>query len=163
MPRGRCNSCVLKMTFLRRKLGNVRSFGFLKPIWWHLVTKIRRGHLLDRVPLLEYKHKYGIWASSWDYGTCHIGDQWRLRRTWASVQSHQSICCSHAWSRRRVRPKTRHLAPLDGCAWPHWMGRLKNELTEDKKYHNLMRWLIWCLRTLGRYDVIVINMSHIIK
>ena len=28
----------------------------------------------------------------------------------------------------------------------HWMAtyeHLKNELTEDKKYHNLMRWLIW--------------------
>ena len=29
--------------------------------------------------------------------------------------------------------KIRHLAPLDGCA-----SRLKNEFTEDEKYHNLM-------------------------
>ena len=41
-------------------------------------------------------------------------------------------------SRRRVRPKIRHLA--------HWMAahaHLKNEFTEDKKYHNLMRWIIY--------------------
>ena len=38
--------------------------------------------------------------------------------------------------RRRLRPKIRHLAPLDGrvCA-------SKNEFTEDEKCHNLMRWL----------------------
>ena len=38
-------------------------------------------------------------------------------------------------SRRRVRSKIRHLA--------HWMAahaHLKNEFTEDEKYHNLMRW-----------------------
>ena len=39
-------------------------------------------------------------------------------------------------SRRRARPKTRHLAPLDGCAC------VKNEFTEDEKCHNLMSWLI---------------------
>ena len=41
-------------------------------------------------------------------------------------------------SRRMVRPKIRNLAPLDGCAC-----RLKNEFTEDEKYHNLMRRLKW--------------------
>ena len=40
-------------------------------------------------------------------------------------------------SRQRVRSKIRHLAPLDGCA----CARLKNEFTEDEKYHNLMIWL----------------------
>ena len=39
-------------------------------------------------------------------------------------------------SRRRVRPKFRHLAPLD-AAHVH----LRNEFTEDEKRHNLMRWL----------------------
>ena len=34
-----------------------------------------------------------VWASAWDYGTCHIGNQQRLRR-----------------------PKVQHLAPMDGCA-----------------------------------------------
>ena len=80
-------------------------------------------------------------ASLWDYGTYHIGDQWRLRRACASAQSRQSLCCLHTWlidccftarqpkeaiscriahmkygSRRMVWPKIRHLAPLDDCA-----------------------------------------------
>ena len=57
-------------------------------------------------------------------GTYHIGDQRRLRR-------------AKYGSRRRVRPKIRRLAPLDAVH-----ARLKNEFTEDEKYHNLMRWLI---------------------
>ena len=40
-------------------------------------------------------------------------------------------------SRQRVRPKSRHLAPLDVC--------LKNEFMEDEKCHNLMTWLICTL------------------
>ena len=39
-----------------------------------------------------------ILASSWDYGTYHIGDQRRLRRACASAQSHQGLRCSHTWS-----------------------------------------------------------------
>ena len=38
-------------------------------------------------------------------------------------------------SRERVRPKIRH--------WMAVHARLKNEFTEDKKYHNLMSWLIY--------------------
>ena len=41
-------------------------------------------------------------------------------------------------SSRRVRPKFRHLLPLNAC--------LKNEFTEDEKYHNLMRWLLTFLK-----------------
>ena len=39
-------------------------------------------------------------------------------------------------SRRRVQPKIRHLAPLDGCVctFEEWV-------TENEKSHNLMRWL----------------------
>ena len=37
-------------------------------------------------------------ASSWDYGTYHIGDQRRLRRACTSAQSHQSLPCSYTWS-----------------------------------------------------------------
>ena len=43
-------------------------------------------------------HVVSIWASSWDYGTYHIGDQRRLRRVCASAQSRQSLHCSHTWS-----------------------------------------------------------------
>ena len=39
-------------------------------------------------------------------------------------------------SRRRVRPKIRHLASLDCCACV-----FDDEFTEDEKYHNLIRWL----------------------
>ena len=41
-------------------------------------------------------------------------------------------------SRRRVPPKIRHLAPLDGCTctFEEWIWR-------TKKYHNLMTWLKW--------------------
>ena len=38
------------------------------------------------------------WASSWDYGTYHIGDQRRHRWACTSVQSSQSLRCSHALS-----------------------------------------------------------------
>ena len=38
------------------------------------------------------------WASSWDYGSYHIGDQRRLRRACASAQSRQSLRCSHTWT-----------------------------------------------------------------
>ena len=38
-------------------------------------------------------------------------------------------------SRRRVRPKIRHLAYLDGCA-----SRLKNEFTEDKIINAIISW-----------------------
>ena len=37
-----------------------------------------------------------------------------------------------------MQPKIRHLASLDGCACT-----LKNEFT-DEKYHDLVRWLIYC-------------------
>ena len=39
-------------------------------------------------------------------------------------------------SRRKVQPKIRHLAPMDGhaCAF-------EEKCTEDEKCHNLMRWL----------------------
>ena len=46
------------------------------------------------------------WASSWDYDTCRIGDQRRLRRACASAQSRQTLHYSHKYSsRRRFRPK----------------------------------------------------------
>ena len=55
-----------------------------------------------------------IWASSWDYGTYHIGDQRRLRRACASAPS--LFAHMEYGSRQRVRPKIRQLAPLGGCA-----------------------------------------------
>ena len=60
--------------------------------------------LLRKTTLAVYN-----WASSWDYGTYHIGDQGRLRQACTYVQSRQSLVV-------RARPKIRHLDPLDGCA-----------------------------------------------
>ena len=40
-------------------------------------------------------HLVYIWASSWDYGTYHIGNPRRFRQACASAQSHQSLRCSH--------------------------------------------------------------------
>ena len=81
------------------------------------------------------------WASTWDYGTYHIGDQRRLRRACISAQSRQSLRCLHTCSMevdRGCNQKIRHLA-----AWMAAHVRLKNELTENKKYHNLMSWFNW--------------------
>ena len=67
------------------------------------------------------RHKYcwlhlAIWASSWDYGTYHIG---------SSAVSPEPLLFAHMkyGSRRRVQPKIRHLAPLDGCtcAYEEWV------------------------------------------
>ena len=75
-------------------------------------------------------------ASPWDYGTYHIGDQWRLR--WACAVSPEPSLFAHMKyeRRRRVRRKNRHLAPQ---TLAH--ARLKNEFREDETYHNLMSWL----------------------
>ena len=70
-----------------------------------------------------------------------------LRRACVSAQSRQSLRCLHTWSMEadeRVRPKIRHLAPLDGC--------LKNEFKEDEKCHNLMSWF----KSFFIYDLITI-------
>ena len=62
-----------------------------------------------------------IWASSWGYGTYRIGDQQRVRHPpEPSLFTHMN--CR---SRQRVRPKIRHLAPLDGwaCVLEEWIYR----------------------------------------
>ena len=48
-------------------------------------------------------------------------------------------------SRRRVRPKIRHLA-----RWIAAHACLKNEFMEDKKCHNLMTWLK-CKKCIGKW------------
>ena len=73
-----------------------------------------------------------IWASSWDYGTYHIGDQRRLRWACASALSRQSLPFAHMWfgSRQTVRSKIMHLAPLDGytCVWRMSLRRTKKAI-----------------------------------
>ena len=90
----------------------ITTFWIKNCLVWHMCTTFMVKHLaendvecwprnvikdfviscmgLSDTPL--YKTK---WASSWDYDTYHIGEQWRLRRDHASVQSRQSLRCSH--------------------------------------------------------------------
>ena len=73
---------------------------------------------------------FNFWASSWDYGTYHIGDQRRLRRACASAHSRLSLRCSHTWTMEVDEgsdQKIWHLAPLDGstCAFKEWFGERK--------------------------------------
>ena len=63
------------------------------------------------IPLINHN-----WASLWDFGTYHIGNQWRLRRACAVAPEPSLFTHMKYGSRRRVQPKIRHLASLDGCA-----------------------------------------------
>ena len=56
------------------------------------------------------------------------------------AQSRQSLRCSHTWS-MEVDEGSNQSSDI----YPHWMAthaHLKNDFTEDHKYHNLMTWLI---------------------
>ena len=107
---------------------------FLRKIWVTVcfLTWISKSQFSQAVCFNELWLAHWVstnkWASSWDYGTYHTGDQWRLRRACAFTQSRQSLCCSHTvlpkpllfahmkyGSRWKVRPNIRHLASLDGC------------------------------------------------
>ena len=63
-----------------------------------------------------------IWASSWDYGTYGHLSHGRPAKAQASLRiravSPEHLLFAHIkyGSRRRVRPKIRHLTQLDGCA-----------------------------------------------
>ena len=79
------------------------------------------------------------WASLWDYGIYHIGEQRRLRRACASSQSHLSLPCSLTWS-----IEVDEASDQKSDIWSRWMAahaRLKNEFTEGEKCHNLVSWL----------------------
>ena len=66
-------------------------------LWYSLISVLTVCHSV----CIFWKHK---WASSWDYGTYHIGHQRRL------LFAHMND-----GSKWRVQPNIRHLAPLDGC------------------------------------------------
>ena len=90
----------------------------------NLFTSVKSAHIFHHYTNCWLWHwwkteRKEIWASSWDYGTYHIGGQRSLRRACASAQSRQSLRCSHTWSMEVDEgsyQKSRHLAPLDGCA-----------------------------------------------
>ena len=56
----------------------------------------------------------------------------------AVLQEPSLFACMKYGNRRRVRPKIRHLASLEGCAcaFEEWV-------YGGQKYHNLMTWLKW--------------------
>ena len=75
----------------------MRSFSGPDAFPPHLERRIilkRSQNNLGRICLFSNKK----WASSWDYATYHIGEQRRLRRACASVQSPWSLRCLHIWS-----------------------------------------------------------------
>ena len=99
-------------------------------LWWELGTNSLITGPGEWLLFRRFTSKLSwSWASSWDYGTYHIGDQRRLRRDCrrdgACAQSRQSLRCSHNWS--MVWPNIRHLAPLEGCACTQhgWRMRLR--------------------------------------
>ena len=68
---------------------------------YHLNKSLRKEILIRQTYNENFQSKHGRmtkWASSWDYGTYHIGDQRRLRWVCASAQSRLSHPCSHTWS-----------------------------------------------------------------
>ena len=85
----------------------------------------------------------------WFMCTYHIGNQRRLSRTYASAQSRESLRCSLKWSMEvdEESDQTSDLAPL------------KNDFTEDGKYHNLMTWLKWhfTVHSLQNHPCIVLT------
>ena len=80
---------VLNFFFLRR-LENKNM------IFFHLTYTKKSPTIVCVLPNISLL--FLIWASSWDYGTYHIGHQRRLRQTCAFAQSHQSLRCSRKWS-----------------------------------------------------------------
>ena len=69
-------------------------------------------------------------ASSWDYGTCHIGDHRRLKQACAVLPEPSLFKHMKYGGWRKVRPKIRHLAPLDGCTcvWRTSLQRTKSAI-----------------------------------
>ena len=84
---------------------------------------------------------FHIWASSWDYGTYHIGDQRRLRRACGSAQFARAFAIrTHEVWKKTKGPTKNQTSSLTGWLAAH--ARLRNEFLEDEKCHDLMTWLI---------------------
>ena len=98
-----------------------------------------------------------IWASSWDYGTYHTGDQRRLRQACAVSPEPSLFAYIKYGSRRRVRLKVRLLAPLDGCT-----GAFKEWVCGRRKNHNLMRWLLYVFCWFWQNSACLTDLNKII-
>ena len=108
-----------------------------------------------------------MWSSSWDYGTYHIGEQWRLRPACASAQSLQSLRCSHTKS-LEVDERSDQISDIS----PHWMvahARLKNEMAHMSVLFTFS--FVYCSRLvlrLGRIwnsivSALIIVLSYTLK
>ena len=89
------------------------------------------------------------WASSWDYGNYHIGDQPRLWRACTSAQPRQSFCCSLTWI--IVDEGSDQKSDI----WMAAHARLENEFTDDEKCHiswagSIAKWNVrpWKIQSL---------------
>ena len=61
-----------------------------KPLWEpKQLRRTEARHKIRDIQDARFVKSNLKWASSWDYGTYHIGDQRRLRRAFASAQSDQ--------------------------------------------------------------------------
>ena len=65
-----------------------------------LLKSVFNSSMTQNKPILDWQLQTSVinWASSWDYGTYHIGDERRLRQACTCMQSHQSLRCSYTWS-----------------------------------------------------------------
>ena len=87
----------------------------MRPFEFVNISKHERAMIRNWCNQIPYPTQKIKWASSWDYGTYHIGDQRRLRRE-PTLFAYMKY-----GSRRRVLQKIRHLVPLDGCAFEEWV------------------------------------------
>ena len=74
-----------------------------------------------------------IWASSWDYGIYHTGDQQWLRRDCTAAQSHQSLRCFHTCSMEVDEGSTKYQRSsptgwLCMCVWRMSLRRTKSTI-----------------------------------
>ena len=94
--------------------GNFYSCNLFQPLFFHL-------HMSQLMRLWYLSHKRPAKAQA----------SLRIR----AVSPEPSLVAHMKYgSRRKVRPNVRRLVPVDA--------HLRNEFTEDEKYHNFMRWLI---------------------
>ena len=85
-----CTQNSVMSTLMLTPTGSAPKTLCQPPCWWGDITTAARRKTVGG----NY-----IWASSWDYGIYHKGDQRKLRRACAFAQSRHSLRCSHIWSR----------------------------------------------------------------
>ena len=88
-----------------------------------------RQMLMHKKTCDPYINKLIIWATSSEFGTYHLCEQWRFRRACASAQSRQNLRYSLIQAVSQKEPSDRKADP-----WPLWMAghaQLKFVMLED--------------------------------